>query len=294
MLPPMFKRSEWLRQWNAREVLVVPPQEGSLGRPVWYEKGKDTGRLSISHPNQLVIETTCTISQEKLRDGRLSDKIRVSSAGRKLHFRSDDMQQLQQLSAAIEAAARPPIIRRISRVASDTVASRARSAVKYVAGAAGVGGASVADCREVVASREEATRARVLQEEKQRAATTRLQEATAAEAAAKEDKRKAAKDREREAVARDAATKGRVEQLAKEKAAIEKKQAAVAAEATARAEAQAAGREKARETRAVEAAARERAGLAAKEQTMVQKESTAKQASVTRLPGDQSEREKSA
>lgn len=116
---------------------------------------------------------------------------------------------------------------------------------------------------------EQAAKARELADARQKEAARWLQEAVAAESAAREKKQKAARERERQTAAREAAVKGYSEQVAKESTAVERRQAAVSAELTAKAAMQQAGRERERE-----AAARVAATLAKK--TAVDKEREAK------------------
>ena len=96
---PVFKRSEWLGVYNRREVYVYAPSDGNCGRLVWMQS---TNNPEAAQYVDLHQESSIVCR----KNGRGADLI-VQSSGRKLVFRSDDFRVMQELAAALEAAARP-------------------------------------------------------------------------------------------------------------------------------------------------------------------------------------------
>ena len=84
----LLKRSEWLKQWNPRQV-VVSPQLIS-----WYSRGKLTGSCALDR-NCSVATTT---------DGRL---VVQTSRGRELQVQCADRADLHGWLRAVQLAARP-------------------------------------------------------------------------------------------------------------------------------------------------------------------------------------------
>lgn len=84
----VYKRSEWLRNWNRRELVV------SNRLLSWFSgEGRQTGSL--------VLEKNCFITTTV--DGRLV----VQSAGREVQFRCHDRARLSDWLRAVQSAARP-------------------------------------------------------------------------------------------------------------------------------------------------------------------------------------------
>ena len=83
----MYKRSEWLRNWNRRELVASP------GLLSWFSGERQTGSL--------VLEKNCFITTSV--DGRLV----VQSAGREVQFRCHDRARLSDWLRAVQSAARP-------------------------------------------------------------------------------------------------------------------------------------------------------------------------------------------
>ena len=96
---PVLKRSEWLGVYNRREVFVYAPEDGKCGRLVWMQSTSNpqaAQHVDLSHDSSI----SCR------KNGRGAE-LHVASSGRNLHFRSDDFRVVQELAAALEAAARP-------------------------------------------------------------------------------------------------------------------------------------------------------------------------------------------
>ena len=85
---PLLKRSEWLKQWNPRQVVVAPQLIS------WYSRGKQTGSC--------VLDRNCSVTTTA--DGRL---VLQTSRGRELQFRCDDRADLLLWLRAVQLAARP-------------------------------------------------------------------------------------------------------------------------------------------------------------------------------------------
>ena len=85
---PLLKRSEWLKQWNRRQVVVAPQLIS------WYSRGKRTGSCAL--------DRNCSVTTTA--DGRL---VVLTSRGRELQFRCDDRADLHGWLRAVQLAARP-------------------------------------------------------------------------------------------------------------------------------------------------------------------------------------------
>ena len=83
----VYKRSEWLRNWNARE-LVVSPRLLS-----WFSGETQTGSL--------VLEKNCFITTTE------DDRLVVQSGRREVQFRCHDTARLSNWLHAVQSAARP-------------------------------------------------------------------------------------------------------------------------------------------------------------------------------------------
>ena len=84
----MLKRSEWLKQWNQRQVVVAPQLIS------WYSRGKRTGSCAL--------DRNCSVTTTV--DGRL---VVQTSTGREVQFRCEDRASLQGWLRAVQIAARP-------------------------------------------------------------------------------------------------------------------------------------------------------------------------------------------
>ena len=85
---PLLKRSEWLKQWNRRQVVVAPQLIS------WYSRGKRTGSCAL--------DRNCAVTTTA--DGRL---VVHTSRGRELQFQCDDRADLHGWLRAVQLAARP-------------------------------------------------------------------------------------------------------------------------------------------------------------------------------------------
>ena len=92
----VYKRSEWLGVYNKREVFVYAPADGKCGKLVWLQSALD--------PESQHVELDMKSNISCAKSGK---DLTVISQGRKLYFRSNDAKVIQELAAALDAAARP-------------------------------------------------------------------------------------------------------------------------------------------------------------------------------------------